>query len=221
MASSEVYANRMGWPSFVAVTAPPLLLAGLGLTHPNDLSGASARWWTSLHIILVPLFPLLGVSHWVLLHGRPGVIAWIGRVAAFLYIAFYAVTDHIAGIGNGVVMQQSGASSTSERPEIDWLFDVANDVGGPGTWALALAAVATAVVAVRDGGRRALPGGLLLVASSGYFAIAGVHIYWPRGVLTMLVMALGFGWVALTVPPSALLRQPTAAGRAADQGVAE
>jgi hypothetical protein len=26
-----------------------------------------------LHIILVPLFPLLGVSHWVLLHGRPGV----------------------------------------------------------------------------------------------------------------------------------------------------
>jgi hypothetical protein len=221
MASSEVYANRMGWPSFVAVTAPSLLLAGLGLTHPNDLSGASARWWTSLHIILVPLFPLLGVGHWVLLHGRPGVIAWIGRVAAFLYIAFYAVTDHIAGIGNGVVMQQSGASSTSERPEIDWLFDVANDVGGPGTWALALAAVATAVVAVRDGGRRALPGGLLLVASSGYFAIAGVHIYWPRGVLTMLVMALGFGWVALTVPPSALLRQPTAAGRAADQGVAE
>lgn len=130
--ASDVHANRMGWPSFVAVTAPPLLLAGLGLTHPNDLSGASARWWTSLHIILVPLFPLLGVSHWILLHRRPGVIAWIGRVAAFLYIAFYAVTDHIAGIGTGVVMQQSGASSTSERPEIGWLFGVANDVGGAG-----------------------------------------------------------------------------------------
>jgi len=37
----------------------------------------------------------------------------------------------------------------------------------------------------------------------------------------MLVMALAFGWVALTVPPSALARQRTAAGRAADQGVAE
>jgi hypothetical protein len=143
-------------------------------------------------------------------------------VAAFLYIAFYAVTDHIAGIGNGVVMQQSGASSTSERPEIGWLFDVANDVGGAAcTWALAFAGVATAVVAARDGGRRALPGGLLLVVSSGYFAIAGVHIYWPRGVLTMLVMALAFGWVALTVPQSGLVRQPTAARRAGDQGVAE
>jgi hypothetical protein len=63
----DVYANRMGWPCFVAVTVPPLLLAGLGLTHPNDLTGASAGWWTSLHIILVPLFPLLGVSHWVLI----------------------------------------------------------------------------------------------------------------------------------------------------------
>jgi hypothetical protein len=69
--------------------------------------------------------------------------------AAYLYIAFYAVTDHIAGIGNGVVMLRSDAASTSERPEIDWRFDVANDVGGSGTWALALAAVATAVVALR------------------------------------------------------------------------
>jgi hypothetical protein len=76
-------------------------------------------------------------------------------------------------------------------------------------------------VAVRDGGRRVLPGGVLLVASSGYFAIAGVHIYWPRGVLTMLVMALAFGWVALTVPPSELVRQRTAARRAANQRVAE
>src|SRR5829696_4980057 len=94
--------------------------------------------------------PALGVSHWILLHGRPGITAWVGRVAPFLYIAFYAVTDHIAGIGNGVVMQRSGAASTSERPEIDWLFDVANDVGGPGTWALALASIATAIVTVRE-----------------------------------------------------------------------
>jgi hypothetical protein len=148
------------------------------------------------------------------------VIAWIGRVAAFLYSAFYARSDHIAGIGNGVVMQESGASSTSERPEIGWLFGVANDVGGACV-GFGVAAVATAVVAVRDGGRRVLPDGLLLVIWSGYFAIAGVPIYWPRGVLTMLVMALAFGWVALTVPPSGLVQQPTSVGRAADQSVAE
>jgi hypothetical protein len=37
----------------------------------------------------------------------------------------------------------------------------------------------------------------------------------------MLVMALAFGWVALTVPPSGLVRQPAAAWRAANQRVAE
>jgi hypothetical protein len=37
----------------------------------------------------------------------------------------------------------------------------------------------------------------------------------------MLVMALAFGWVAFTVPQSGLVRQPTAMGRDADQGVAE
>jgi hypothetical protein len=213
----KIHSDRLRWWTFVAVTVPALLLACLGLTHPAELTGASAEWWTTLHILLVPLFPLLGVSHWILLHGRPGIIAWVGRVAAFLYIAFYAVTDHIAGIGNGVVMQRSGASSMSERPEIDWLFDVANDVGGPGTWALALAAVATAIVTVRAGGRRALFGALLLVVSSVYFALAGVHIYWPRGVLTMVAMAVAFGWLALTVPRSGIIgRGTTVVGRASE-----
>jgi hypothetical protein len=53
-------------------TAPPLLLAGLGLTHPNDLTGTSAGWWTSLHIILVPLFPLL----WRTPRGQSASVAW-------------------------------------------------------------------------------------------------------------------------------------------------
>ena len=82
---------------------------------------------------------------------------------------------------------------------------------------MALAAAATAVVAVRDGGRRVLPGAVLLVLSSGYFAAAGVHIYWPRGVLTMPVMAVAFGWVAMTVPPTSMTR-PVKARTAAAHG---
>jgi hypothetical protein len=66
--------------------------------------------------------------------------------------------------------------------------------------ALALAAIAPAIVTVRAGGRPALFGALLLVVSSVYFAIAGVHIYRPRGVFTMVAMAVAFGWLALTVP---------------------
>jgi hypothetical protein len=66
--------------------------------------------------------------------------------------------------------------------------------------ALALAAIATAIVTVRASGRPAMFGALLLVVSSAYFAIAGVHIYRPRGVFTMVAMAVAFSWLALTVP---------------------
>ena len=42
--ASGAYADRMGWAAVAAVTAPPLVLAGLGLTHPDDLTGVSAGW---------------------------------------------------------------------------------------------------------------------------------------------------------------------------------
>ena len=99
----------------------------------------------------------------------------------------------------------------SERPEIDWLFDVASDGGGPGAWALALAAIATAIVTVRAAGRPALFGALLLVVSSVYFAFAGVHVYWPRGIFTMVAVAVAFGWPTTRQPP---MRAPSPRVRA-------
>ena len=38
--ASGAYADRMAWAAVAAVTAPPLALAGLGLTHPDDLTGS-------------------------------------------------------------------------------------------------------------------------------------------------------------------------------------
>ena len=71
--------------------------ASLGLTHPAELTAASAGWWTTLHILLGSAVPASRSKPLDLLHGRPGTIAWAGRVAAFRTIAFYAVTDHITG----------------------------------------------------------------------------------------------------------------------------
>jgi hypothetical protein len=83
---------------------------------------------------------------------------------------------------------------------------------GADALALALAAVATAVVAVRDGGRHVLPGGLVLVVSSGCFVIAGVHIYWPRRVLTNAGDGHRLRLAGLNSAPSGLVRQRAAAG---------
>jgi hypothetical protein len=77
-------------------------------------------------VVLIPIFPLLAVAYWLLLRGRTGVLAWIGRVAAVCYIGFYGALDALAGIGTGTVMLRSGAHGADERPEIGWLFDAGN-----------------------------------------------------------------------------------------------
>jgi hypothetical protein len=54
-------------------------------------------------------------------------------------------------------------------------------------------------------------GALLLVVSSVYFAFAGVHVYWPRGVFTMVAVAVAFGWPTTRQPP---MRAPSPRVRA-------
>jgi hypothetical protein len=74
-------ASVMTWLRVLLVAAPAVVLAALGPTHPDDLTAATASWWTTLHLILLVLFPLLGVSLWLLLEGVPGPLAWLGRQA--------------------------------------------------------------------------------------------------------------------------------------------
>ena len=178
----------------LAVSGPPILLAGLGLTHPHHLTGGSAHWWTVLHTVRLPLFPLLGVAHWVLLRYESGVLAWLGRAAALLYVALYGALDAIAGVGAGTVAQRADVDHAPDRPEIRWLFAVGNQLGGAGAWSFLAACVATSAALLRRYGRQAAPGAALLLAAGVSFLDS--HIYWPRGVVTMLVMAAGFGMLA-------------------------
>lgn len=178
----------------VAVAAPPLLLAALGLTHPHHLDGSTAERWMNLHIVLLPIFVLLGVGHWLLLRGERDVLSWIGRIAALVFIAFYSALDAVAGIATGTIMVRSGAGTVEERPEIGWLFGVGNALGSTGAWAFLVASAATALVVLRRTGRRSLPGVVLLVGASIPFLES--HIYWPLGGVAMLAMTAGFGWLA-------------------------
>jgi len=48
----------------LAVTGPPLLLSGLGLVNPAHLTAESADVWKNLHVVLLPVFPLLALAPW-------------------------------------------------------------------------------------------------------------------------------------------------------------
>jgi hypothetical protein len=190
----------MRWFRVLVVAGPALVLAGLGLTHPQELTPTSAPWWTTLHIVLLPIFPLPAVSLWLLLRGIPGPIAWTARIAGYGYATFYSVTDVVIGIAAGELTQFNAARGLPERTvEVDRLFTVGNDIGEIGVWCFLVACAATAMAVIVRVGRRALPGGVVLLIAGVLFT-GGWHIYWPAGVVTMLVLAVGLGLLAVALP---------------------
>lgn len=187
------------------VTAGPILLALAGLMHPGGLSAATADRWVHLHIVLLPVFPLLALAFVVLLRGRPRadvagvatVIAWLG---AAVYAAGYTGLDAVAGIGAGTVAGQPGDQAELRRLVLA-LYDVGDPLGRVGVYGLLVAVVAATIVLFLRHGPRVLAGTVVLLGA-GYSFIDS-HVFAPRGVLTMLAMALGFAlwtWAARPSP---------------------
>ncbi|MFE0255766.1 hypothetical protein [Streptomyces sp. NPDC059010] len=184
--------------SITLVTAAPLVLAVAGIAHPHGLSASTASDWARLHIALLPVFPLLTVGLLVPLWHRPRldlagfatVVAWAG---AFVYAAFYTGLDTVAGIAAGTAVEHADKTANLgpiKRP----LYDTGEALGQAGAYALICAVAATAVALLPKHGARILPGTMVLLAAGWSFIDS--HIFWPRGVWTMLGFALGFALLA-------------------------
>ncbi|MGH8933298.1 MAG: hypothetical protein ACRDZO_22345 [Egibacteraceae bacterium] len=186
----ESSSGRVVLLSVLGIVAGPLTLAALGLTHPSDLTSRTAPYWRDLHIILLPLFPLLGVNLWWLLGDARDPASWLARLAAFVFIAFYSGLDVLAGVAAGAVVA-AGVSDVAGATSP--LFAQASRLGAIGAGSLVIGTVITGIVLVVRTGRVAVPGAVLLVAGAVLFGRN--HIYFPVGVSAMLVMAAGFGWL--------------------------
>ncbi|MGW5714986.1 hypothetical protein ACWEVP_02365 [Amycolatopsis sp. NPDC003865] len=172
------------WFQAVLFAAPGLLLAGFGAVHPAVLDAATAPRWTELHIVLLLVFPLPAAAQWFLLAPAPRWIRWPGRLAAFGFAAFYGGLDAVAGIAAGTVTgSQHGAT-----PVVGSLFEVGDLLGHLGA-GLFLASNVLIVVGMARAGLRVVPGAVVLLAASVSFLDS--HIFWPRGVLTMIGVAIG------------------------------
>jgi hypothetical protein len=58
----------------VAVVLPALFTLIIGLTHPVSLTAGTAEWWRDLHIVLLPVFPLIGAAPWLV--ARRTALPW-------------------------------------------------------------------------------------------------------------------------------------------------
>ena len=179
-----------------AVAAPPLLLAGVGLTHPALLTVDTAQWWTTMHLGLLLLFPLIGVAVWVLLRHDRTWLGWVGRVAAAAFAVLYNGLDAVAGIATGTIVH-AGADPKSEL--VNALFSESRALGLAGVAALAIALVVVLGAALRTGATLALLLSAAVALGAGLYLFATGHIYWPRGVLAMLALAVGFTVVELAL----------------------
>ncbi|GAA3246591.1 hypothetical protein GCM10017691_54800 [Pseudonocardia petroleophila] len=187
--------SRAGWWTVAAAAAPGLVLAVAGLFHPGALAPSTATQWWTLHVVLLPLFPLLAVALWVLLRGERGVVAWLARIAAYGYAAFYTALDVLAGIGAGYLVEKAQGGSQ----EANDLRALGNDLGMIGSWSFLVAALLTGLLLVRRDGRAALPGAVILVGGAASFLHG--HIYWPSGGLAVLAVGVGCGALAYTARP--------------------
>jgi hypothetical protein len=181
------------WLRAALLAVPGLILAGFGVFHPAPLEVDTAQWWTTLHVLLLPVFPLLAMAQWILLSPAPPVIRWPGRVAAFGFAAFYGGLDAVAGIAAGTVTHTQHAVT----PVTFAVFTIGDTLGYIGAGCFLAANV---LIVAAHFTWRAIPGAVLLLAASISFIDS--HIFWPRGVFTMVAVAIGMFLLSLVSTPS-------------------
>lgn len=172
-------------PRAVLIALPALVIAGLGCVHPGHLTAETAQWWSTLHVILLPVFPLLAAAQWRALDGAPVALRWPGRLAAFGFGVYYDGLDALAGIAAGAIVHEEGRG-----PAALAVLEIGDRLGLVGAWCFLIANGVIVVAAlVARAGWAVVPGGAVLLTASVSFLDS--HLFWPRGVLTLLGVAVG------------------------------
>lgn len=178
-------------PRALLIASPAYALALLGFAHPLFLTPQTADRWRAVHVLFLPLFPLLAIAVCALLRRCTGAVAWVARLAAFGYAVLYGALDAIAGIGAPATVQRRGRAAP-----IGDLFDAGDQLGHLGVLGLALALALTAgLLWWRTRSPWALGGGLVALAGCPWFYLH--HVFAPRGVLALVAIGTGLALMAL------------------------
>ena len=180
----------------VLLALPALSLAGAGFLHPHGLSYETSYQWSSLHVPGLLAFPLVGASLAWLVRGRNDPLAWVVRLTALIYAAFYSALDVINGIAAGYVTHRLGPDVP--RPdEVRYLFDIGRPLGDIGEWGLIACCLAVAVDQVARHRWAGLPAIALVL---GAWFVRGDHIFTPIGVVGMAIIGAVSGYLAFHDP---------------------
>jgi hypothetical protein len=97
----------VGLPDFprrLLLLGTPLVLAPLMILHQLIDQFERPDAFLALHLLLLPLFALMGVAVWALLEGVGGAAAWAVRALAFVLLVGYVALDAISGIAASAIL---------------------------------------------------------------------------------------------------------------------
>jgi hypothetical protein len=143
-------------------------------------------WWFTLHMIQTPMVALVAIGLWILaaLTDRTAeavvwALAWLSRVATFIFLIYYTALDSIGGSGLGRAIlntqtlesqgkltadQLNGVILVLNTTWVDpWVGGVGSFISQTGSWAAFFAAL-FAALALLLGKQISWPPALLLVA---------------------------------------------------------
>ena len=177
----------------LGAAVPALLCAAVGLTHPMDLNPGTALYWQNMHIVLIPLFPLIALGPWLIARRVDRRLGWLAAFFGYGFATLYTALDILAGVGAGAMVLGDQADATGP------IFDIARTLARVGVWSLVIAALVASVAAVMRARLAALPGAVLAIA--GAYLVYQGHVYFPIGTLAMLLFAAGMAILAVAVSP--------------------
>ncbi|MFG1424399.1 hypothetical protein [Roseixanthobacter liquoris] len=226
---------------WACLVVAPLILAGMELFHPAGfttdpgmyaylctsqpfdprywaLGYFGPHWWFTMHMIQLPMLGLVSVGLWMAVSGiEEGVaclLAWLSRIATFLFLITYTALDSIGGIGLGRSMlnidamrldgtlsaeQAQGAIALLNRNWTDpWVGGVGSFISLSGSWTIFLAALCAAVALHLT--RRAPWPALVLLVAFGW-EIQTAHAS-PHGPIGFLLLAVAGAWIRLSARPA-------------------
>ncbi len=173
----------------LGVAAPALLCALVGLTHPTELDDSTAAYWLGMHLVLMPLFPLIGAAPWLIARGHRGLGA-LAAVFGYGFAVFYTSLDILSGVAAGALVNAGFSEAT------DPIFAIGRVVAMIGVVSLVLGCLTAGFAAYRVAGLPTLPGTLLAALGAGLM-LRG-HIYPGLGTAAMLLLAGGFVLLVVT-----------------------
>lgn len=250
--SNEAVRNALWW---LCLLVAPLVLVVLELFHPAGFTASPGmyqylsepqpydpqfkalaywgpQWWFTLHMIQTPMVGLVAVGLWLMagrVDRRGGsaavALAWLGRVATFVFLIYYTALDSIGGSGLGRAIlntqamvadgelsadQLQGVIAVLNANWVDpWVGGVGSFISLTGSWAAFFAALFVAL-ALLVAKRAPWPPLVLLVAFGWELQMSHTMPHGPIAFALLIVAALWIRWADRKARPSGAAEAPAA-----------